>query len=291
MAEGVRIIGVYRSGDRPPHYLRDHRYIDLRDDARYEDAVATLVADLRGESGPPPVGVAHSEDGATLAAAAWADPSNAWSARHLTSRETDRAIDLQYPQFDDRALGASTASVNRRVQAFIDDLLKRFMNEIQELPSRGVPVEYQLDSTFVVTLVRPALISVNFSLHSFTGGAHGAQWTEVFNYVPTEERLLGIADLFADVEAGVAALSTYAVAQLMRDHTRDADSVHRGAGPSLENFRAVNVTRIGILLTFDEYQVGSYAEGASEVLVPYEVVMSALNARIAREVRADPNVS
>jgi hypothetical protein len=92
MAEGVRIIGVYRSGDRPPHYLRDHRYIDLRDDARYEDAVATLVADLRGESGPPPVGVAHSEDGATLAAAAWADPSNAWSARHLTSRETDRAL-------------------------------------------------------------------------------------------------------------------------------------------------------------------------------------------------------
>jgi TIR domain len=46
MADGVRIIGVYRSGDRPPNYLRDHRYVDFRSDAQYGVAIATLVDDL-----------------------------------------------------------------------------------------------------------------------------------------------------------------------------------------------------------------------------------------------------
>lgn len=288
MAEGVRIIGVYRSGDRPPHYLRDHRYIDFRDDTRYEDAVAALVADLRGQSGPPPIATAPPHRGASLAVAAWADPSNDWSSRHVTSQETNRAIDLEYPEFDGRALGASTASVNRRIRSFVDDLWKRFMNEIKG-PGE-VPVEYQLDSSFVVTLLRPAVVSVKFSMHSFTGGAHGAQWTEVFNYLPGQERAFGIADLFTDLNAGIASLSAYAVAQLIRDRdARNADWVRRGAGPVPENFRALNLTRIGILLTFDEYQVGSYAEGASEVLVPYEVLMPALNPDIAKAVTREPN--
>ena len=55
MADGVRIIGVYRSGDRPPNYLRDHRYVDFRSDAEYGVALATLVDDLLGRAGPPPI--------------------------------------------------------------------------------------------------------------------------------------------------------------------------------------------------------------------------------------------
>jgi len=57
MAEGVRIIGVYRSGDRPPHYLRDHRYVDFRDDGDYAASLKVLVDDLLGRGGAPPVGV------------------------------------------------------------------------------------------------------------------------------------------------------------------------------------------------------------------------------------------
>jgi hypothetical protein len=56
MAEGTRIIGVYRSGDRPPHYLRDHRYVDFRDDAEFENSLQILVDDLLGRSGPPKIG-------------------------------------------------------------------------------------------------------------------------------------------------------------------------------------------------------------------------------------------
>jgi hypothetical protein len=56
IAEGTRIIGVYRSGDRPPRYLRDHRYVDFREDAAFEDSLQILVDDILGRSGPPKIG-------------------------------------------------------------------------------------------------------------------------------------------------------------------------------------------------------------------------------------------
>ena len=55
MSEGVRIIGVYRSGDRPPEYLRDHRYVDFRSEREYRTALRSLADDLLGRGGPPPV--------------------------------------------------------------------------------------------------------------------------------------------------------------------------------------------------------------------------------------------
>ena len=55
MSEGVRIIGVYRSGGRPPEYLRDHRYVDFRSEQEYRTALRSLADDLLGRGGPPPV--------------------------------------------------------------------------------------------------------------------------------------------------------------------------------------------------------------------------------------------
>lgn len=55
MAEGTKIIGIYRSGDRPPNYLRDHRYVDFRDDDKFEISLKLLVDDLLGIAKPPPV--------------------------------------------------------------------------------------------------------------------------------------------------------------------------------------------------------------------------------------------
>jgi hypothetical protein len=55
MADGVRIIGIYRAGDRPPHYLRDNRYVDFRHDAEYHASLQLLVDDLLGRNEAPPV--------------------------------------------------------------------------------------------------------------------------------------------------------------------------------------------------------------------------------------------
>lgn len=54
-----RIIGVLRSGDRPPKHISDNLYVDFRNDAEYESALKRLVDSLLGRRMPPPVEQAY----------------------------------------------------------------------------------------------------------------------------------------------------------------------------------------------------------------------------------------
>jgi tetratricopeptide (TPR) repeat protein len=51
--EQIRIIGLYREGYATPTYLRDHRHVDFRDDAKYKDTLKLLVDDLLQRTARP----------------------------------------------------------------------------------------------------------------------------------------------------------------------------------------------------------------------------------------------
>ena len=53
--EKMRIIGIYREGDKTPVHLRDHRYADFRDNSKYKEAMEELVRDLFCECDVPPI--------------------------------------------------------------------------------------------------------------------------------------------------------------------------------------------------------------------------------------------
>ena len=44
--ENMRLIGIYKEGDKTLAHLRDHRYADFRDDTRYEEDLKNLIDDL-----------------------------------------------------------------------------------------------------------------------------------------------------------------------------------------------------------------------------------------------------
>ncbi len=50
-----RIIGVYRETTEITSYLRDHRYIDFRDDNVYVDQIRELALSLWGQRNKPPL--------------------------------------------------------------------------------------------------------------------------------------------------------------------------------------------------------------------------------------------
>jgi len=56
----VRLIGVYRSGDKLPAQILDNRYIDFRDDTQYHDQLSILIRDLLGDIDKP--ALAESDD-------------------------------------------------------------------------------------------------------------------------------------------------------------------------------------------------------------------------------------
>jgi len=53
--EKIRIIGIYREGDKTPVHLRDHRYADFRDNSKYHEALQELVRDLFCKCDVPPI--------------------------------------------------------------------------------------------------------------------------------------------------------------------------------------------------------------------------------------------
>jgi TIR domain-containing protein len=54
--ERMRLIGVYREGNKTAAHLRDHRYADFRDDSHYESSLHELIDDLLEKEKRPPLG-------------------------------------------------------------------------------------------------------------------------------------------------------------------------------------------------------------------------------------------
>lgn len=53
--EEIRLIGIYREGNKTPAHLRDHRYADFRDDSMYEQNLESLIEDLMNRAAVPPL--------------------------------------------------------------------------------------------------------------------------------------------------------------------------------------------------------------------------------------------
>jgi len=89
------------------------------------------------------------------------------------------------------------------------------------------------------------------------------------------EKVLKLADLFKPGSNYLQTLSAFSIKDLKRQAKANADSmlddqtVESGAGPEAKNFRSWTITKKGLAITFDAYQVGPYAAGPQSVMVPY----------------------
>jgi hypothetical protein len=52
----MRLIPIYREGDKTAAHVRDHRYADFRDDSKYEKNLSELINDLLARETAPPIG-------------------------------------------------------------------------------------------------------------------------------------------------------------------------------------------------------------------------------------------
>jgi hypothetical protein len=215
----------------------------------------------------------------------WLDPAGGWRTETLTANAGPVDVTVEYPRFSEEVLGTNTTAVNDIVRRRVDASVTRF-DSFKDEPSEGAGPNFYLQGSFSVSLLRASMVSVRFAFESYTGGAHGAHWTESTNVHTTPVRELSIGDIFDDARVGLNRLSEHVIRELLRPsdgYARDEAWVRTGAGPDPKNFRSFNLTSRGILVRFDEYQVGSYAEGPSEVHVPYEMLAEVIDRSLAAE--------
>ncbi len=116
------------------------------------------------------------------------------------------------------------------------------------------------------------IISVRFGEYQYTGGAHGNNFTKTLNYDLKNNKEIKLTDLFKENSNYLNVISKESIQQITKKQGEYAavDWIKEGASPNLKNFNKWTITKQGLKFYFDPYEVGPYAAGGFETLLPYE---------------------
>jgi hypothetical protein len=194
-------------------------------------------------------------------------------------------IAAQYPQFSGGS-NPNFEKFNQLVRGVVTKEVSQFKKDVQpeegeERPEGSMGSDISIG--YEVALAQDDLVSVQFDVGSyFQGAAHPNSYTEVVNYDLKNGKQLNLSDLFKPGSKFLQVIATYAIADLKKQSQEKGselpdDLIQSGAGASPKNYRSWKITRTGLGINFDPYQVGPYAAGAHYVLVPYATLKEVIN--------------
>ena len=193
-------------------------------------------------------------------------------------------IDARYPQLT----GGSNPNfekfnqvVRAPVTMEVAGFKKAMAPEAGEEPRPEGSMGSDLNVSYEVALAQDDLISVAFSIGSYyQGAAHPNTVTDVVNYDLKNGKPLKLADLFKPGAKYLQAIADYCIADLKKqakDKGLLDEEIQNGAAPQAKNYQSWTITKKGLGISFDAYQVGPYAAGPQYVLVPYSSLKDIIN--------------
>jgi hypothetical protein len=171
--------------------------------------------------------------------------------------------------------------ISRKVSDFRKEMTPSAEDELapDENPVIDESLGSDINVNYEVALAKDDLIAIQFTVSSYSAGAaHPNSYTEVVNFDLKNGKLLKLADLFQPGAKYLQTLSIFCIQELKKqakaqgDTFIDDDWINRGAGAELTNYDNWTITRKGLGITFDPYQVAAYAAGPQNVLVPYSAL-------------------
>jgi hypothetical protein len=196
-------------------------------------------------------------------------------------------IAAEYPQLTGSA-NPNSAKFNEAVRSLVTKKVSDFKKEMatpeqQEMSSESMGSD--LNIGYTVVLAQDDLISTKIDTGSYyRGAAHPNSYSEVLNYDLKNGQALKLSDLFKPGAKYLQAISSYSIKDLKRqskakgaDGMLDDSLIEGGAAPAAKNFHSWTITKKGLGINFDSYQVGPYAAGPQYVLVPYATIKDLIN--------------
>ena len=155
------------------------------------------------------------------------------------------------------------------IQGLADDFISDFEAFVGENPDLGLGWYYTARTK--VLIATDTLISLQVDSDVFTGGAHGSYATRFINVDPTT----GTAYLLdALLKPGYQELLTgLAYEDFKQQRGFEADSVGVESvdeGVPFELNDNYGFRKEGIVFFYNIYEIGAYAEGPTEIMIPYE---------------------
>jgi len=189
---------------------------------------------------------------------------------------------------------------NDVIAGFVRDAIEGFTKDVDEMYSPNVPVDFASDYSmrWSALLLSPTIISIRFDYSEYiAGSAHPNSQSRILNYNIEKFLLLQTTDLFASSTEALPFLSSYSrekLKDLIKDEPKGIfnEQAIPGTEPTHENFQEVGITKNGLLVIFNPYQVAPYSRGTIQL----EIKSDELTDRIAPEVlnamrMAETNIS
>lgn len=166
-----------------------------------------------------------------------------------------------------------------RMRTYVEDAitrLERSSTEYQDPLGR----DYELGIDYV-RYVAPATVSYVFTAHEDTLGAHPNTYFRTFTFDLANGEQLALGNLFTPGSAYLEELSqaTRDILAARIGEFSDEDMLRAGTAPTEENFSAFYLTEAGLVILFAPYQIGPYALGTHEVVIPYAELRDILRTR------------
>jgi hypothetical protein len=204
------------------------------------------------------------------------------------NKEKRYTLDAEYPQIEG---DSRFDNFNREARGLVmkDVAAFKTAETVEESDSTSETPAETLDSTldigYEIRYATDDLISVEFTEGEYSrGAAHGNSSTTVLNYDVKSGKKLALADLFNPKSNYLSVISAYCIKALKDRSKKENDSmlsdelIQSGASPRADNYRAWAITKKGLWITFDPYQVAAYAGGPQNVLVPYSALKDIIKA-------------
>jgi hypothetical protein len=215
---------------------------------------ASAIPILTETPGPPPMVVTHQK---------------------LVDGKNLYTINLIYP-----VLEGSTDPLfdlfNQEVEKTVNSIQQEFLDNLKKFPTTpdpNLPPSF-LGSDYRITNGNAGLLSVLFTVNYYvSGAAHPNQYALTLNLDIAAGKVLNLSDLFKPGADYLKIISDYCIQDLKKQDKLEFDS---GALPKPENYGSWNITKEGLLISFDPYQVASYAMGPQSVTVPYSALKDIL---------------
>jgi hypothetical protein len=194
----------------------------------------------------------------------------------LTDQEARLTMNITYPKIALAQHPAFAKEANDIIAAFVADIKSDFRKNVSEITPGDTSKDFTSDLTmrFTPLLLSPTIISIRFDASEYiAGAAHPNNHVQILNYDFAKHLLLSPTDLFASSTQALPFLSTYtrnALRMLFADMSEEELNLQMlpGTEPTHENFQEIGITKAGLTVLFNPYQVAAYARGVPEVRIP-----------------------
>lgn len=202
-------------------------------------------------------------------------------------------VKIDYPYLQENTSAA--LAFNTLMRGLIADEVSSFLGQLPDSVSEDWgDIANELLITGDVLAMTPTFISANIAVAPyFAGAAHPGLYYRTINFDLDSGVNLGTTELLTNSSLGLPIVQEKVIPRLVEflneglsedlpPITPDEEWVQTGTEPVVENYQNIALTREGLYVQFDPYQVAAYALGAPYVTIPYSELVSVVNPGILK---------